>query len=150
LFLEEFCFSVKRAELGALIGWLSRFGGGATFAEQLKNQLAIVSDDMFHHLATYATPVTPHIALDSSTKVVKSGALWYEETLPPETVLYVPLAAHPSRRPSGAGRRSAEWVLQQTLSLFPQNRPYVQIGGNETVGMGWCRVCTVASSLQET
>ena len=40
------------------------------------------------------------------------------------------------------------WVLEQALSLFPQERPYVQLGGNETVGMGWCRVRTVDSSIK--
>ena len=26
------------------------------------------------------------------------------------------------------------------LSLFPSDKPYLQLGGNETVGMGWCRI----------
>lgn len=147
VFLEEFIFTVKRQNLLSLIGWLARFGTDeAAFAEQLKAQLMIVSDDMFNHLASFATPVTPHIAIDNARKVVKDGALWYEETLPPDTVLYVALAANRSRAKGSA--QSAAWVLEQALSLFPQERPYVQLGGNETVGMGWCRVRTVDSSIK--
>jgi hypothetical protein len=26
------------------------------------------------------------------------------------------------------------------LALFPEEKPYLQLGGNETVGMGWCIV----------
>lgn len=147
VFLEEFSFSIQQTNLSALIAWLARFGTDeAAFAEQLKAQLLIVSDDMFNHLASFATPVTPHIAIDNDRKVVKNGALWYEETLPPDTVLYVALAAHRSRAKDS--ERDAAWVLEQALSLFPTERPYMQLGGNETVGMGWCRVCTVASSVK--
>ena len=144
LFLEEFCFEQKAADLSKLLGWLGRFGAEG-FAAALQSQLAIVSDDMFAHLATFATPVTPHIAIDNERKAVKAGALWYEETLPPETVLYLALAANPSRQRDS--NISAEQVLHKALGLFGPERPYLQLGGNETVGMGWCRVQTVHTSL---
>ena len=144
-FLEEFCFEQKAVDLSKLQGWLARFGAEG-FGAALQAQLAIVSDDMFAHLATFATPVTPHIAIDNARKAVKVGALWYEETLPPETVLYLALAANPSRqRGSSVG---AAQVLQKALGLFGPERPYLQLGGNETVGMGWCRVQTVHTSLR--
>ncbi len=81
------------------------------------------------------------IAIDNKTKTVKQGALWYEETLPPETVLYVPLAVHDSRK--NPKDMPAEVLLGHTLGLFPAERPYLQLGGNETVGMGWCCVKAV-------
>ncbi len=139
LYLEEFQLQAQQTDLEALIGWLARFVRQEEgFATRLAQQLVVVHDDMFAHLAQYATPVNPHIAIDNSSKTVKPGALWYEETLPPETVLYVTLAASPSRKPGS--ERSAEQILQATLQLFPQEAPYLQLGGNETVGMGWCRV----------
>lgn len=146
LFLEEFSFKQQQHDLGALVAWLASFGGEG-FAEQLNAQLAIVSDDMFAHLCTFATPVTPHIAIDNARKAVKAGALWYEETLPPETVMYLTLAANPSRRKEAVV--SAESILRSTLDLFPAQRPYLQLGGNETVGMGWCRVQPVYCSVKE-
>lgn len=142
LYLEEFHFSAQKEELGKVIHWLASFvAGEADFSVLLAKQLVIVHDDMFAHLAQYATPVTPHIAIDNTTKTVKSGALWYEETLPAETVMYVALAASASRKRSG--EVSADQILAQTLSLFPATAPYLQLGGNETVGMGWCRVAPV-------
>ena len=142
LFLEEFHFKARRQELGALIDWLASFVD-PQFAQRLSDQLVIVSDNMFTHIVKYATAVTPHIAIDNERKTVKGGALWYEETLSPETVFYVTLAADASRR--NAKEFSAQQVLDAATGLFPPDRPYLQIGGNETVGMGWCRVNKVGS-----
>ncbi|MBE9610825.1 type III-B CRISPR module RAMP protein Cmr4 [Chitinilyticum piscinae] len=145
LYLEEFQFQAQKHDLGTLINWLAGFvNTDENFAERLQKQLVIVSDDMFAHLAQYATPVNPHIAINNQSKTVKSGALWYEETLPPETVLYIALAASPAR----SQRReqvSAASVLGKALQLFPLEAPYLQLGGNETVGMGWCRVSKVGA-----
>ena len=140
LFLEEFHFTAEKKDLVQLIEWLASFVGG-DFAARLQQQLVIVSDDMFTHLANYTTAVTPHIAIEKEHKTVRNGALWYEETLSPETVLYVALAADASRR-KGAGH-TAQQMLDAAMSLFPAERPYLQLGGNETVGMGWCRVAKV-------
>ena len=72
---------------------------------------------------------------------MKTGALWYEETLPPETVLYFALSAHRSRAKDTDIK--AEQILNSiTQDLFGSS-PYLQIGGNETVGMGWCKVTVV-------
>lgn len=137
LFLEEFHFKAQKKDLGALVAWLARFVD-PEFKDRLLNQLVMVSDDMFAHIARYATSVTPHIAIDNKSKTVKPGALWYEETLSPETVLYVALAAGASRK--NPKEHSAQHMLEAVLSLFPSDKPYLQLGGNETVGMGWCRI----------
>lgn len=144
LYLEEFQFSAVKTDLASLISWLAGFvAGDADFAKRLEAQLVVVNDDLFAHLAQYATPVNPHIAIDNARKTVVGGALWYEETLPAETVMYVALAASSSRKRQG--EVSAAQVLQQTMSLFPADAPYLQLGGNETVGMGWCRVSAYSS-----
>jgi CRISPR-associated protein Cmr4 len=137
VFLEEYRFEVKQADLTEIIAALAQVSGVEGFAEALKSQLMILSDDDFSYLAKHAVPVTPHIALDSETKSVKGGALWYEETLPPETLLYVCLAANDARRKDTV--LAADAVLKTVQDLFA-SKPYLQLGGNETVGMGWCRV----------
>jgi len=172
LYLEEFHFRAHKADLTVLIGWLSGFVREDGIQEKLAQQLAIVNDDLFAHIAQFATPVTPHIAqfatpvtphiaidnatkthpgpsasayaviaIDNATKTVKNGQLWYEETLPPDTVLYLSLAASGSRRKDAV--IAAGKIMEHTLSLFPAEKPYLQLGGNETTGMGWCRVSRV-------
>jgi CRISPR-associated protein Cmr4 len=137
VFLEEYRFEVKQADLTEIIAALAQVSGVEGFADSLEKQLLILSDDDFSYLAKHAVPVTPHIALNSETKAVKTGALWYEETLPPETLLYVCLAANDPRKKDSV--LSADAVLKTVQDMFTA-KPYLQLGGNETVGMGWCRV----------
>ncbi|HRJ53613.1 MAG TPA: type III-B CRISPR module RAMP protein Cmr4 [Candidatus Thiothrix moscowensis] len=145
LFLEEYRFDAKTENMDAIIAAVAKLMRDDAKAE-LEKQLVIVSNDMFTHLCQHATPVNAHIAIESETKTVKGGALWYEETLPPETLLYVGIAASNIRKPDPEKRKialpndeSANWVLDAVVGLFKEN-PWLQIGGNETVGMGWCAV----------
>lgn len=136
LFLEEYRFTPEKTDLTALLKVLSTLSGIAESA--LQAQLVIVHDDQFNHLSRYATAVAAHIAIDNKSKTVKPGALWYEETLPPETVLYFALSAYRSRDPQNP--IAAEAILNCITQDLLGPSPYLQLGGNETVGMGWCKV----------
>lgn len=139
LFLEEYRFTIdNNTNLDTVITALCELVNREGFTESLKAQLAIISDDMFAHLARNATPVNAHIALkDGGSKTVDKGALWYEETLPPETVLYIPVMAQKSRNKDKPIEANAVAACVQSILTSP---PWLQIGGNETVGMGWCAV----------
>lgn len=137
LFLEEFRLQASASELiEHLAGVLACLCDGTPDARELQERLVIVPDDIFSFLASNATAVNAHIALDATSKTVKDGALWYEETLPPESLLYVALTATASRR-KGSERRPVE-MLELFADLLEQ-RSWLQLGGNETTGMGWCR-----------
>lgn len=139
LFLEEFRFEQSpHACIDALAKALAPLSGGALDEATLAQRLVVVHDDIFSFLVRNATSIQPHIAIDSTTKTVKDGALWFEETLPPETLLYVPLTATASRR--RGGELTAAQVLEQFAQLLPSGKNWLQLGGNETTGMGWCRV----------
>ncbi len=125
IFLEEFKFTQKAGLPDDLISVLESFG-----AENLNDQLIVMHNDDFAWFAKNATVVTPHIAIDSETKTVKGGALWYEETLPPDVLLYTMLMG----KDEHVGR---------VLGMF-KDKPFIQMGGNETVGMGWCKVTQVS------
>lgn len=145
LFLEEFRFDANsNGDLSALIASLATLLRGTPVPGQpdanqsaLKAQLAVISDDRFSTLCRFATPVNPHVQLGGK-KTVSEGP-WYEETLPPDTVLYVELLAYPSRNNQGSMDASAI-MKHATDDLFTENDSYLQLGGNETVGMGWCGV----------
>lgn len=146
LFLEEYRFDAKTQNLDTLITSLANLMQRDDAVTALQQQLVIVSDDMFAHLCQHATPVNAHIAIDSDTKTVRGGALWYEETLPPETLLYVGLSAVQARMPKKDKQDNSETlpmpadaILQAVTGLFI-DKPWLQVGGNETVGMGWCAV----------
>lgn len=133
LFLEEYVFSCEAYELGGLITALAALAGRDE--QELQDKLTIVSNDEFALLCRAAIPVTAHIAINNESKTVVPGALWYEESLPAESVLYCLVAAQNARK----GTASASELLQEfTGELFAT--PYLQLGGNETTGMGWCKV----------
>lgn len=135
LFLEEFALTVKTDnQLTALATLLARNFNLAETA--LTEQLAIVNDDMFSYLAQNSTPVNAHIALDEN-KTVKKGALWYEETLPSETVMYSLISCTSSRGKKEEKLEAQAVANVLTEKVLPTTNRYLQVGGNETVGMGW-------------
>lgn len=139
LFLEEFRLAQQKHDgITQLAASIASLSGGALDAATVAQRLVLVSDDVFSFLVRNATAVNAHIAIDAQTKTVKAGALWYEETLPPETVLYVPVTATASRR-KGSDLQALH-TLEKFSSLVPAGKNWLQLGGNETTGMGWCRV----------
>ncbi|CAB1127868.1 Type III-B CRISPR module RAMP protein Cmr4 [Candidatus Hydrogenisulfobacillus filiaventi] len=144
VFLEEYYLQAEpRQELGPWLDALAALMGREDARPQLERRLVVVSNDLFSFLAQHATPVAAHVRLDPGTKTVARGALWYEETLPPDTVLYTLLSAGPDRRPESAGDRVSPEALREQALTGLDAMPYLQLGGNETVGMGWCRVTLV-------
>lgn len=138
LFLEEYRFNTQLHDLSQTIKVLRELMPEQD-ADNLNKQLVIVSDDMFSFIVQHATPVNAHIAIDTETKIAKPRALWYEETLPPETLLYFPLSAAGSRKKDE--KLDAKSIRDEVLQLFSgENGAWLQVGGNETVGMGWCAV----------
>lgn len=139
LFLEEFRLTqTATPAVAELAGQLASLSGGALQAGTVAERLVVVHDDIFTFLVRNATAVNAHIAINAQTKTVKDGALWYEESLPPETLLYVPLMATASRRKDST--LGSAQVLDMFEGLLGAGRNWLQLGGNETTGMGWCRV----------
>lgn len=131
LFLEERLFEVKGTVPNELVARLKSAIVHNPAQDRLADQLAIVSDGQFAALARMGLSVTAHNSLDTRTKASK--ALWYEEALPPDTVMYTLLS---QRRPQGS-------ALAQLTDRLSEN-PYLQLGGNETVGQGWFLVARLA------
>lgn len=101
---------------------------------RVKEHFVILSDDDFTHFVRYATEVVARIRLDYERKSVANGALFYEEFLPAETVLYSLVIASSSRQENDINQNALQMMgyLRKTL---PQ---VLQIGGNETIGKGLC------------
>jgi len=138
LYLEEYRYTERPEDLAGVIACLKNLIG-ADIESALGDQLTLVSNDQFAHLCQSATPVNAHVRLHSDTKTVAKGQLWYEETLPPETVLYACIVASKARKKDDA--TAAKDILAEVM----KQGPHIQIGGNESVGMGWCAVLWITS-----
>ena len=97
------------------------------FAERF----AVVSDDLFTFLCESGTEVNAHIRINSKTGIVETGALWYKESLPIETIL--------------TGRIWCDKVFVDGISpedLFERFCGHdltLQIGGKASTGKGLVR-----------
>lgn len=100
----------------------------------LGDQFAVIGDDAFNQFAEHATEVQMRIALDYDTKTVRDGALFSQEFLPTETLLYS-LALLTASRPSSGGAMA---FLKE--SIGGEGGCVLQIGGDESTGKGFCRV----------
>jgi CRISPR-associated protein Cmr4 len=122
LFLEERLFSIERPPPEDLVQAISALIAHSAALARLGKQLAVISDKAFSWFSQSALPVQARNVLDEATKTSKN--LWYEEALPPDTLMYFVLG----ERADGAAA---------TLAAHLAERHYLQAGGNETVGQGW-------------
>ncbi|HAZ63140.1 MAG TPA: type III-B CRISPR module RAMP protein Cmr4 [Armatimonadetes bacterium] len=113
-------------DLGAKIdGWLG-------YGDWVQNRLAVVDDETMTFLLETCTQLDTRVRISNDTRTVARGALWIEESLPAETLLW--------------GLMAADTVRKQETTLTPElalDRVFqvgqtLQVGGKATVGRGRC------------
>lgn len=151
LLLEEFDFTRTGdgAAVKKIADWLAENAVADDFTRsRLQSHLVVLHDNDFSHFVRHATEVTARIGLDYETKTVKSGALFYQEFLPAETLMYALVLPQDSRRrfskdEENDRRKNVPWDAKHVLAFVSQSlteRNVLQIGGDETTGKGLCRV----------
>lgn len=103
--------------------------------KMLSKRFCVVHDDAMSFLLDTATEVTARIKLQDDTKTVQEGALWYEEALPTESILYGLVVATPVRRFKDELDNTRIFNAIAALASRP-----TQFGGKATVGRGFCRM----------
>lgn len=113
--------------------------------EKLKKDLVVLSDDDFSNFVTTSTEVITRIRISSETGTVKEGALWTEEYLPQDTVLYS-IVMTTSLRVQDKNKwelngDSPDDEAQKVMEFFKKEVPkIIHIGGNQTIGKGIVRI----------
>lgn len=129
LYLEDAHFEITESNMAPLADAFKPLIKHSSVNERLADNLVVISNHEFSFFARYALSVTARNQLDNN-KI--SQNLWYEETIPPDTLFYTLLIARPGE----------DIYLSSMVQLFKE-QPYLQIGGNETVGQGWSTVSLV-------
>ena len=143
--LEEYAFNATISpEAKTIAEWLS---GNALpqseeynrWREWLVKRFVILPDDAFRDFTQIATEIVTRIRIDPEKKTVAEHALWTEEHLPSETLLYAPIFVSRPLAPDAVqlGLNSDGDVLNLLKRL---NLDRLQIGGDETVGRGIVKV----------
>lgn len=106
-------------------------------------RFAIVADGIFDFLAETALEIRTRIRIDPESRTVQQGALWSEENLPAESLLWGIVATERSRRPPKNGDNTMRPGAREMMALLETHPNGIdqrlQIGGNATVGRGQCR-----------
>lgn len=144
--LEEFAFEVENIDISKIAVELTKaLPDGKEYdywRQTLSESLCILPEDAFRDFTLYATEVQTHIKLNPDKKTVETGALWTAESLPIDTVLYVPLIAQKSRYDKK--ELSSDQVLKKITSPDDKEKhksiTRINFGGDETTGQGYVAV----------
>ncbi len=151
--LEEFTFELARdEETKKLACWFASriFPQKETdtsynfWRKKLEKDLIILENDDFEHFVTTSTEIVARIIIDDAKGTAKN--LWYEEYLPPDTILYSTAMASPLRvrekdEKGPFERSSSQDEAKRVIEYFEKGVPtIIQIGGNQTVGKGITRI----------
>lgn len=99
-------------------------------------RFAVLPDDILSFLSETATEVRARIAIDPKTGTVKNGALWYEENLPAETLLWGIYAL------SDSMNKEDPRAARDLARCLPPTGTLLQMGGKAGVGRGLVRFLT--------
>ena len=148
IILEEYTFDVKKDEdenkkCSKFALWLSNniFPNDDVFKywrEKLQNDLVVLSDDDFKDFVTHSTEIITRIKIDNETGTVQKGALFTEEYLPSETILYSLALTSPFfvEKKKKKIMNEEELVMEYFVKGLPS---VIQLGGNATIGKGLVR-----------
>lgn len=143
--LEEFSYETQSdSGVDRIASWLAKNAFpnlGSYWTNKLQTSLVILPNDVFRDFALYATEVITRVRINREKKTVERGALWTEEHLPTDTLLYVPLYANKARQ--AGSKMNEQQVLEEVAKL---NNTHTQLGGDETVGRGIVRLRLDAAS----
>jgi CRISPR-associated protein Cmr4 len=145
--LEEYTFTkgtlatskIKDKELAT---WLADnlFTAGSFWHTKAKKDILVLSDDDFKDFVNLSTEVITRIKIDNETGTVQSGALFTEEYLPAEAVLYSLVLASPEFVKKGNTRPDkADPIMNFFTDSIKNELPVIQLGGNATLGKGLLR-----------
>ena len=150
--LEEYTFDVKETDTCKnLADWIAVncMPSGNVYdywREKIKNSLVVLSNDDFRDFVTLSTEVIARIKINQETGTVQKGALWYEEYLPSDSILYsltltTPIFQEDDNKKGifnscHQNKEESERVMKFLEDGLPD---VIQLGGNATIGKGIVR-----------
>ena len=124
--LEEYKFAKKRDSKP----WAEKFVPLADDPvwKGMSGRLVVLTDEMFGYFAAQACEIATRIRIDDETGTVANGALFNQEQVPSETMFYSVLMET---------RDGCLSILETKLKASDE---VIQIGGDATIGLGYCSV----------
>jgi CRISPR-associated protein Cmr4 len=137
IYLEDLDFAAQKCDTATAWSTLiaeNVFAGDPAWQDQFKKRFVVLPDSAFDFLCETGTEVQTRVRIDDEMKVVATGALWTEESLPAETILMGLIQCD-----RVYGRNGEDITPQGLLDRFATAAVTLQIGGKATVGRGQVR-----------
>ncbi|MBW4082504.1 type III-B CRISPR module RAMP protein Cmr4 [Paenibacillus sp. S150] len=135
LYIDEFtCRVAEDTHFARWADWLAAamFLDGLS-RRMLTERMVLVTDEAFQYFVTACSEIVPRIRITPDSGTVQDGALWYEEYLPAESLLYGVVWCDKIHGPVNG-------LTEQKLLAALSGEAMLQIGGNATVGKGRIRL----------
>ena len=134
--LEEYCL----ARTGQSEIWkdLKEISNDEVWGD-LGKRFVVLSDEMFCYFVEHACEVVTRIRISDETGTVDGSGFFNQENVPSETMFYAVIAAQAEKGKMQDGRKSAAEALDALGEKLEANAA-IQIGGDETIGLGYCSV----------
>jgi len=143
--LEEYIFSGLMPDdndgnTSKLAEWLANHlfdGAQETYSSHhIKNHLMVLNDDDFKDFTTLSTEVITRTKINNNTGTVQEGALFTEEYLPMESVMYSLIMLRDEFTERNEGRLVASDVERFFVEGLEKNENILQVGANANLGKG--------------
>ncbi len=140
--LEEYMFDFRADNnVKAIAEWIA---GNAIpqgdeykfWKDKIKTDLLILPENAFRDFVKLSTEIQARIQIDNETKTVKSGALFYEEALPSDSLLYSVVMSHDPACDSDKRPDELKTDKDVMTLLSSINAKRLQFGGDATIGKG--------------
>ena len=132
--LEEYPLEAKTDDaLKMVAAHLIKVCDDPVWQAELDKRLVILSDENFQHFVTACSEIVARIEMDPATRTNKH--LFNQENMPCEALFYSVCTILDNRRPDDKSDPGSHF-----RELFPDNKAFLQVGGDETVGLGLCEV----------
>lgn len=102
-----------------------------------KHRVLIVSDAMYDYCISSCTEIQAQIKIDADTGTTQDGSLRYQELLPSDSILYALIAF--GKQKYAANEFQVQTICEYFEKVFSEGS-FVQIGGDETLGRGICKI----------
>ncbi len=143
MLLEDYTFTVSYSQndsdtssFSAILKNITEHLPKTLVTEHFESHVALLSDDDFATFAKYATEINTRIKINPQTGTVDNSALFTEEFLPPESMLYTMAFYHaPYRLGKLADAGEVKGKFESTF-----DNKYLQIGADSTLGKGMVQV----------
>ncbi len=111
-------------------------------SDGVERKILLVSDEVFKYIVSNCTEIQAQIKIDEEKGTTKDGSLRYQELLPSDSLLYTVLYVSQTAE----GKLNADRVYN---NLHVCLKDFIQIGGDETLGRGICKIRWIEKVMED-